>query len=129
MYELTIEARFSAAHAITIRDEREPLHGHDWHVTVTIEGAALDPDGLVCDFHAAESALREIVAPFHNRNLNQCHPFDRVNPTAELVARHVGETLARALRAAMPEAHRERGVRVSKLKLTEAPGCAATWIA
>lgn len=124
MFEITVEATFSAAHAITVRARREPLHGHDWHVTAAIRGAALDADGLLADFHGVERALREIVAPFHNRTLNDVPPFDRVNPSAEQVARHVGQRLAGALEGVLPA-----GARVASVRVTEAPGCAATWSA
>ena len=120
MYVLTVESVFSAAHAIVIRGEREAVHGHDWRVTATIEGPELDGDGLLCDFHAAEGALREITGRFHNRSLNETAPFDAVNPTAENVARHIGETLASRL--ALPD-----GVRVAGVRVTEAVGCAAAW--
>lgn len=118
MYELSIETVFSAAHAIRIKGQPEPLHGHDWHVTATVGGQELDADGLVVDFHTVHEALEQIVAPFRSRNLNEVPPFDRVNPTAELVARHIADRLG----AMMPEEARVLSVRV-----TEAPGCAATW--
>ncbi|HBS28686.1 MAG TPA: 6-carboxytetrahydropterin synthase QueD, partial [Phycisphaerales bacterium] len=73
----------------------EPLHGHDWRVTVTVAGETLDDDGLLCDFHTIEEALEDIVRPFHNRNLNEVAPFDRLNPSAELVAKHIAERLSR----------------------------------
>jgi len=119
MYVLTVESVFSAAHAIVIRGEREAVHGHDWRVTVSIEGERLDEDGLLCDFHGVEGALREITGRFHNRNLNETEPFDRVNPTAENVARVIGESMARV---ELPD-----GVRVAGVRVTEAVGCAAEW--
>ena len=120
MYELTVEAVFAAAHAIVIRGEREPVHGHNWHVTVAVRGAELDEDGLVVDFHEVERALREVTGRFANRNLNEISPFDEVNPTAEQVARHIGEAM------------RERvaglgGAELAWVRVTEAPGCAVTW--
>lgn len=118
MYELMIEGEFCAAHAIVIRGEREPVHGHNWHVTLTVAGERLDEDGLLCDFHAIESTLREVIGRFHNQNLNETAPFDRVNPTAEQIARHIGESMAKTLPA---------GVRMVSARVTEAPGCAAVW--
>lgn len=121
MFQLTVEAIFPAAHAIQIRGGLEPLHGHNWHVTVAVEGESLDDDGLLVDFHALEAMLREITGPFTNRNLNETPPFDRVNPTAEHVARHIGEEMGRAL------ARSGDLVRLGWVRLTEAPGCAVTW--
>ncbi|MEO0715549.1 MAG: 6-carboxytetrahydropterin synthase [Planctomycetota bacterium] len=123
MYELTVEARFSAAHAIMISGTREPVHGHDWLVTATIAGDELDADGLLCDFHTVEDTLKNIVRPFRSMNLNEVAPFDTVNPTAELVAKHIFDELHDRLDAALAPHATVRSVRV-----TEAPGCAATYV-
>ncbi len=123
MYHLTVEAEFAAAHAIVMRGEREPVHGHNWRVTVTVVGPTLDEDGLLCDFHAVETALLAATKHFHNKNLNDTPPFDRTNPTAELVAVH----LAGAVEAGIPTADAARGVRVESVRVTEAPGCAAIY--
>jgi 6-pyruvoyltetrahydropterin/6-carboxytetrahydropterin synthase len=131
MHHITVESRFSAAHAIRIggpSGSLEPLHGHDWHVTATIEGRTLDHDGLLCDFHTIEDALREITSRFHNQNLNDLDPFristasGALNPTAELVARHIAEELSAAIDEALAP-----NARLASVRITEAPGCAATY--
>lgn len=118
MYELSIEGGFSAAHAIRMGGVLEPLHGHDWRVTLTVGGATLDGDGLLCDFHVAEQSLQRSLGRLHNRCLNETPPFDALNPTAEHVALH----LAREIGEALP-----KGVRLVSVRVTEAPGCAATY--
>ena len=120
MFRIEVETVFSAAHAIVIRGVREPLHGHDWRVTATLEGDALDTDGLLVDFHAVESSLREIVGRWHNANLNDAEAFRETNPTAERVA----ERIALELRPTLAP-----GVRLVAVRTTEAVGCAATWLA
>ena len=45
MFEVSVEAMFCAAHALTIGGDREPVHGHNWHVSATVAGPALDQDG------------------------------------------------------------------------------------
>ncbi len=118
MFEISVETEFSAAHALLIDGRREPLHGHNWHVTATVAGPDLDRDGLLCDFHAVERALREITARFQNANLNDLPPFAAgLNPSAENVARHIAERLA-----ALPV-----GARLESVRVTEARGCAATY--
>lgn len=119
MYELTVEREFCAAHAIVIRGEREPVHGHNWRVRVELAGETLDEDGLLCDFHEVERHLDRILTRFHNRDLNATPPFDTLNPTAEHVARHLAESLAPALPA---------GVHLSRVSVTEAPGCTAAYV-
>ena len=118
MYLVRIERTFSAAHALELRGTREPVHGHDWRVCATVAGATLDRDGLLVDFHELERSLGEIVGRFHNRHLIEVAPFDRVNPSAELVAHHV----ATSLQATLPE-----GLRVESVAIGEAPGCTAVY--
>jgi 6-pyruvoyltetrahydropterin/6-carboxytetrahydropterin synthase len=118
MYLLRIERSFSAAHSISMAGTQEELHGHDWRVDATVAGPSLDADGLLVDFHALERSLESIIGRFRNRTLNSTPPFDRVNPTAELVAQFIATQLAAALPA---------GVRVHSVSVGEAPGCTATY--
>lgn len=117
-FELSVETTFTASHAIVMRGERETPHAHDWRVTLTVRGDALDADGLLCDFHEIERALRAVVGPWHGGDLNRSPPFDRLNPTAELVARHI----ACSVQTRLPT-----GIQVGSVRVTEAPGCAATY--
>lgn len=105
-------------HALLIQGEREPMHVHTWRVVVTVAGEQLDDDGLLCDFHAIEARLDEIILPFRDANLHDAPPFDEVNPTAERVAEHIAESIARAL---------PPGVILKSAAITEAPGCVATY--
>ncbi len=118
MFELSVQGTFSAAHAISIKGQREPLHGHDWRVVATIRGPVLDSDGLLCDFHELEKGLASVIRPLHNCNLNETPPFDEINPTAEHVAKHIAEQFTRKLPA---------GVESLAIAVTEAPGCTAAY--
>ncbi len=120
MFELRIRRTFAAAHAIVMAGVREPMHGHNWEVTVAVAGDTLDADGLLCDFHLLEQALDETIRPFMNRCLNEVAPFDRVNPTAELVAQHIAQAVA----ARLPIE-----VRVKEVRVVEAPQCEACFVA
>lgn len=123
MFQISVETQFSAAHAIHIGGTLEKLHGHNWHVTAIISGSQLDSDGLLCDFHTVHDTLQGIIEPFQNANLNETDPFNRLNPSAELVAKHIGEQLQILLGQALaPHA------KVSSVRVTEAAGCAATYI-
>ena len=46
MYELSVESEFCAAHALLIKGVREPVHGHNFRVTLTLEAPSLDADAL-----------------------------------------------------------------------------------
>lgn len=123
MFEISVQATFSAAHALSIAGAREPVHGHDWKVTVVVSGTTLDADGLLCDFHTVEETLQTITKQYNNNNLNQIETFTRINPSAENVARVIGEILVAQLGGALaPHA------RIDRVTVTEAPGCAATYI-
>ena len=117
MYELSVRRRFTATHSITIAGVPETPHEHDWGVELVVAGRSLDADGLLCDFHDLERGLDEIVAAFRDRDLNATPPFDRINPTAEHVAKHIADALE------LPD-----GVTLSRVTVTEAPGCDASYV-
>lgn len=119
MFELSLEREFCAAHAITMKGDVEPRHGHNWRLVVTVAGETLDDDGLLCDFHLVEQSLDRVLGRFHNADLNETPPFNEVNPTAENVVKHVAESMVALLPA---------GVRVVRVSVSEAPGCTATYL-
>ncbi|MHC4274413.1 MAG: 6-pyruvoyl trahydropterin synthase family protein [Planctomycetota bacterium] len=118
MYELAVERDFEAAHAVTMDGRREAAHDHTWHVSVVVSGPTVGSEGLLCDFHVVERQLDRALEPLRGCDLNQTPPFDHVNPTAEMVARH----LAEAIGPGLPE-----GVVLAGVSVTEAPGCTATF--
>ena len=117
-FELRIERTFSAAHAIVIRGEREPLHGHDWRVLVAVRGPELDQEELLCDFHVIEQHVNAVIEPFHNANLNETAPFDQRNPTAEAVAEYLYQSLV---------GHIPQGASLHRVEVGESPGCTAVY--
>ena len=126
MFEISTETEFCAAHALSIAGRREPVHGHNFRVTVTVRSDRLDADGLVCDFHALERIVADTIGPWRDGMLNDRPPFDRENPTAEMIARRIGESVSAALPGAL-SGGAARGVRLSSVRVTEAPGCAAVY--
>src|SRR5687768_10805243 len=93
-FEITSTREFAAAHQLRLYDgSLEPLHGHNWRVTVTAGADKLDSIGVVMDFHELDRMLEEIIRPLHNRHLNEVEPFTRLNPSTENVALHVGQAL------------------------------------
>ncbi len=119
MYELTVCREFCAAHAITMGGVREESHDHRWRVRAVVRGDHLDSDGLLCDFHQIERELDRVLELLRGRDLNRTPPFDRVNPTAENVARHIAEGLGERI---------PQGVTLKSVSVTEAPGCTATFV-
>src|SRR5688500_6456749 len=93
-FEITTTRRFAAAHQLRLYDgSLEPLHGHNWRVTVTVAADELDAIGVVMDFHELDRMLDAIVSPWHNRHLNEVEPRLVVNASTENVAQHIGRAL------------------------------------
>jgi 6-pyruvoyltetrahydropterin/6-carboxytetrahydropterin synthase len=88
-------------------------------VTAVVRGGTLDDDGLLCDFHELQRALEAVLAPLRDGDLNATPPFDEINPTAENVARHIAAGLSQRLAGRAS---------IARVTVTEAPGCAATYI-
>lgn len=124
VFELTVEAEFCAAHAILLGGRREPSHGHNFHVTAALSARHLDAEGLGVDFHAVESALQAVIEPWKNRDLNQSEAFRALNPSAENIAFCIADLLERHL--LVQGVIDNSRVRVAWVRVTEAPGCAAT---
>ena len=94
-FEITATREFAAAHALRLYDgTMEPIHGHNWRVKVTVSASTLDELGTVMDFHELERLVDVIIAPMHNRHLNELEPFVKdLNPSAENVAFHISQSL------------------------------------
>jgi len=121
VYQITIERRFTASHALRLPDATwEPVHSHDWPVLVMVEANRLDAMETVMDFHDLERSLDAVLEPWRDKHLNECEPFvgGQVNPSAERVAWWVGEQIA----AALP-----KGVSLVSVSVGEAEGCTAIY--
>ena len=98
MFAIEVTAEFCASHALRLPARLggglEPLHGHNFRVTVRVEAGGLDDLETVVDFHIVEKALHEVVGGWNNRHLNEVEPFVReLNPSAENVAFHIARSL------------------------------------
>ena len=94
MYHLEVEESFAAAHQLReYRGACENLHGHNWRVRLSVCGNGLDRLGMLVDFGELKRLLRDALARFDHRFLNDVAPFDRMNPTSENLARHFVETI------------------------------------
>ena len=119
-YTLEVKAHFSAAHALRgYAGDCARLHGHNWHVALFVRAERLDELGMGVDYKALKRALRDAIAPWDHRNLNDIPPFDRINPTSEAVARELFSRLADAING--------EGVRVAAVRVAETCTAAATY--
>ncbi len=145
--------KFSAAHFIAYPGFRESLHGHNYQVSVRVEGG-LSPTGYVIDFGLIKMVTGEIVGRIDGRTiipaLSDCLKIDRSNPgqirlryeddefvfPAEDVAllpivHSSAEELARFIWDELVEALRNRGgldkVTVVEICMAESPGQSAIY--
>ncbi len=89
MYEITVDAGFSSGHYLrNYRGKCENPHGHNYKVRVTLCGRELDGSGLLLDFKELKGVLRPVVEYLDHKMINELEPFDRVNPSAENLARY-----------------------------------------
>ncbi len=139
--------KFNAAHFIAYPGFRERLHGHNYRVSVRMEGPVGD-DGYVVDFGDIKRATREVCASLNERvivpmlsdvlkievdatevrmtcedgmrfsfPLGDCVLLDIRHSSAEELAEFLGERL----KSELPILAR-RGVRVLEVGVAEAPG-------
>ncbi len=120
MFGIRVEDEFCASHQLRLPDGTlEPLHGHNFHVSVMVCSPALDALQTVMDFHALQQALGETLAALNNQHLNRLAAFSSaINPSAERIAEFIGRQLIPAIPA--PAA-------LTEVSITEAPGCTAFW--
>jgi dihydroneopterin triphosphate aldolase (PTPS-III) / 6-pyruvoyltetrahydropterin synthase len=152
-YRVVVEKdflKFSAAHFIAYKGFREPLHGHNYQVSVAISGT-VGSDGYVLDFGVVKRITKEVCAELDERVLvpaeSDCLTVTRegasvvlvyedgtrfvfpasdvvllpiVHASAEELAAYVLRRLREGLRA-----HETRGLREIEVGVGEAPGQAA----
>lgn len=99
MYEVTVAARFEAAHRL-IGDfgPAARTHGHTYRLEVTVRGEALAEDGTLVDIGELRPAVDAVVGSLHYADLTEVPGLSSVNTTAEHVAQHCWERLSPALR-------------------------------
>ncbi len=64
---------FSAAHFITLEGSHEPLHGHNYEVSVELAGESLTEDSYLLDFGEVKALMRAQIATVNHRFLLPLH--------------------------------------------------------
>jgi 6-pyruvoyltetrahydropterin/6-carboxytetrahydropterin synthase len=121
MFEVTIEESFSAGHALrNYHGKCENVHGHNYRCQVTLTGEELDEIGLLVDFVALKKAVHAVIDRLDHQWLNDLPPFDKLNPSAENIARYIHDEVETGLQI-------PAGVRIESVKLWETDTCSATY--
>jgi len=95
MFELTVEKTIAAAHYLRDYHGRcEQLHGHNYRIMVFLRGEELDAAGMLVDFTEIKTALQPILDHLDHTCLNDLPEFAEISPSAENIARLIGDSLA-----------------------------------
>ena len=120
MFEVSVECTFAAGHALrAYKGKCENVHGHNYKVQLVVAGEQLDSAGLLVDFVEVRKTLKELAERLDHRFLNDLAPFDKLNPSAENLAKYFCDEL---------EPHvRNRGLQVQAVTIWETDTTSATY--
>lgn len=88
MYSLAVNDHIMIAHSFVgeVFGPAQQVHGATFVVELEVRRAQLDGDGLVCDIGQALATLKEVLAAFNYRNLDELPEFRGRNTTTEFLA-------------------------------------------
>jgi 6-pyruvoyltetrahydropterin/6-carboxytetrahydropterin synthase len=99
MFEVSVDEMFSAGHALRgYKGKCENPHGHNYKVRVVLEGPDLNSIGLLYDFLDVKRIMRAIIEGLDHKFLNDQAPFDKINPSAENLAKFFYEETSRGMK-------------------------------
>jgi len=117
LFSVSVEKHFWASHQLTLSDgSKEPLHQHNWVVTVDVNSSELNSMGLIMDFRRLKTMVDNIVTDFDNIQLEKLDYFQQNNSSAEAVARYIYEKL---------EPRLSGDLKLNYIRVAEQPGCSA----
>ena len=117
LFSVSVETHFWASHQLTLPDgSKEPLHQHNWVVTVDVNSSELNSMGLIMDFRRLKTMVDNIVTDFDNIQLEKLDYFQQNNSSAEAVARYIYEKL---------EPRLSGDLKLNYIRVAEQPGCSA----
>ncbi len=120
MFEVSVTADFSAAHALQGYDGKcANVHGHNFVVEAFVKAGATGSDGITVDFLELKTILRETVSELDHKLLNEVPPFDQVNPTSENIARWIFSVIEERLES--------DNATLSAVKVAESPDCSVIY--
>lgn len=120
MFEISVDYSFAAGHALRgYKGKCENVHGHNYKVRVTVAGEQLNTTGLLMDFVDLRAAIKALVERLDHRFMNDLEPFDKLNPSAENLARYLGEEIN-------PQVAKQ-GLRVESVTVWETDTTSATY--
>ncbi len=120
MYEISVDYTFAAGHALrNYKGKCENVHGHNYKLRITVEGEELNSTGLLIDFLDVRAAIKSLVDRLDHQFLNDLPPFDKLNPSAENIARYFSDSLQAQITG--------QGLRVQSVTVWETDTTSATY--
>lgn len=103
-WRLTIDEAFCASHQLrNYNGKCEHLHGHNFGVSVEVEGSQLDAAvEILVDFGELKRLTREAVDSLDHAHLNDLPAFAQRNPSSENIARHLYQQIKAGLAELAP---------------------------
>jgi 6-pyruvoyltetrahydropterin/6-carboxytetrahydropterin synthase len=95
-FELNKDMHFSAAHFIPNEEagKCQVMHGHTYHINVTIGGNELDSLGFLIDF----KQIKNLIHDKYDHSVLNDHPeFKEHFPTTERLAEQIGKAIQNVL--------------------------------
>ena len=120
MFSVSVRDHFMIAHSFKgqVFGPAQKLHGATYVVDVEFKRRELDADGIVVDIGHANDCLREVLATFNFRNLDDEPVFRGQNTTTEFMAFVIYERLAAKVAAGDLGPH-ARGLTALRVTLHE----------
>ncbi len=117
MFAVEVRDHVMIAHSLKrpVFGPAQAMHGATFVVDAAFFTAELDEDGLAVDIGLATNALADALAPLRYRNLDEEPAFAGKVTTTEVLAKHVFDRLAEAVRAGDLG---EGGGRIRRLRVT-----------
>ena len=96
MFSVTVRDHMMIAHSLRgeVFGPAQRLHGATYVVDATFSRVELDSDDIVVDIGAATEVLRDVLADFNYRNLDEVPELAGRNTTTEILARLIADRLA-----------------------------------
>lgn len=99
MFTVTVRDHIMIAHSFrgAVFGPAQALHGATFVVDMEFQRAELDPDNIVVDIGLAHEALKELLAVYNYKNLDDIETFKGINTTTEFLARDIHRRMAAAI--------------------------------